>query len=48
MKQIQKLQEHILEIGEINKIPAIENSDFDETIQALSLLIIDTLRKSQK
>ena len=48
MKQIQKLQEHILEMGEINKIPAIENSDFDETIQSLSLLIIDTLRKSQK
>jgi 2-phosphoglycerate kinase len=48
MKEIQKLQHHILEMGEANKIQAIENTDFDETIQNLSLHIIDTLRKAAK
>lgn len=48
MKEIQKLQTHILEMGEANKVPAIENTDFDETIQSLSLHIIDTLRKAAK
>ena len=48
MKEIQKLQSHILEMGEANKVPAVENTDFDETIQTLSLHIIDTLRKASK
>jgi 2-phosphoglycerate kinase len=48
MKEIQKLQSHILEMGEANKVPAIENTDFDETVQSLSLHIIDTLRKAAK
>jgi 2-phosphoglycerate kinase len=48
MKEIQRLQSHILEMGEANKVQALENSDFDETLQSLSLHIIDTLRKSSK
>jgi 2-phosphoglycerate kinase len=48
MKEILKLQSHILEMGEANKVPAFENNDFDETIQSLSLHIIDTLRKASK
>ncbi|MBS12529.1 MAG: hypothetical protein CME19_13105 [Gemmatimonadetes bacterium] len=48
MKQIQKLQRHILDLGESAKLPAVENTDFDETIQTLSLHIIDRIRKTQK
>lgn len=48
MKHILKLQKHILEIGEAKGIPAIENSDFDETLQTLSLYVIDTIRKTSK
>lgn len=48
MKEIQKLQQHILEVGEASGIPAIENTDFDETLQSLSLQVIDTIRKSAK
>ena len=48
LKEIQKIQAHILEVGEAHKIPAVENTDFDETIQTLSLHIIDSMRKTSK
>ena len=48
MKQILKLQKHILEMGEDRNVPALENADFDETLQSLSLHIIDTLRRKSQ
>ena len=44
MNEIQRLQSHILEMGELNDVLAIENIDFDETVQTLSLHSIDTIR----
>ena len=44
MDQIIAIQEHILAVGEEHKIPAYENTDFDETVQSVCLQIIDTVR----
>ena len=45
LSQILKIQQHILDLGESNNVPAFENSDLDEAVQSISLLIMDTLRK---
>ncbi|MDA0746364.1 MAG: hypothetical protein O2954_07580 [bacterium] len=48
MEQILHIQQHLLEVGEANRVPAFENSDLDETVQSISLMIMDTLRKKMK
>jgi 2-phosphoglycerate kinase len=45
LSQILKIQQHILDLGASNNVPAFENSDLDEAVQSISLLIMDTLRK---
>ena len=48
LDQILKIQQHILEAGEAGQVLAVENTDFDETVQSISLQIMDTLRKEGK
>ena len=48
LEQILRIQQHILELGESNNVPAFENTDLDEAVQSISLLIMDTLRKVMK
>ncbi len=48
LDQIMKIQQHILDVGDGAEVPAFENSDLDETVQSISLLIMDTLRKVPK
>ena len=45
LEEISQLQEHILEVGERYGVPAYENTDLEETVQSLSLQVMDTLRK---
>lgn len=45
LDQILKIQDHLLEVGEANNAPAIENTDLDESVQAITLHIMDTLRR---
>jgi 2-phosphoglycerate kinase len=45
MKDILKLQQHILEVGEAHDVPAFENTDLDDTVQSIALYIMDTLRE---
>ncbi len=47
LDQILRIQKHILAVGETYSVPAIENVDFDETVQTLSLQIVDTLRRRE-
>ena len=44
LDEILKIQQHILDAGESAGIPAFENMDFDETVQSISLQIMDALR----
>ena len=48
LDQIMRIQQHILDFGDGSGVPAFENSDLDETVQSIALLIMDTLRKSPK
>ena len=48
MDQIMKIQQHILDVGDVAGVPSFENGDLDETVQSISLLIMDTLRKGSK
>ena len=48
LEQILRIQQHILELGESDNVPAFENTDLDEAVQSISLLIMDTLRKVMK
>jgi 2-phosphoglycerate kinase len=43
-----RIQQHILDVGDGSGVPAFENSDLDETVQSIALLIMDTLRKGPK
>jgi len=45
LEEINHLQEHILEIGEEYGVPAYENTDLEETVQSLSLQVMETLRR---
>lgn len=45
LAQIMRIQQHILDVGDIAGVPSFENADLDETVQSISLLIMDTLRK---
>ena len=45
LDEILKIQDHLLEVGEAHGTPAIENTDLEETTQAIALHIMDTLRK---
>ena len=42
---ILEIQQHILEVGEAHRIMAVENANFEETVQSLSAHIMDVLRK---
>ncbi|MCZ6635380.1 MAG: AAA family ATPase, partial [bacterium] len=44
LESILKIQQHLLEVGDMYKVPAVENIDFDETVQLISLQIMDFLR----
>lgn len=46
--EILKIQKHILSVGQANNTPAFENVIFDETLQSISLHIMDTLIAEQK
>lgn len=48
LEHILKVQRHILEVGEAYSVPAFENADLDETVQSISLQIMDTLRREMK
>jgi 2-phosphoglycerate kinase len=48
LDQILKLQDHILDVGEVHGVPAFENVDLDDTLQSLSLHIMDSLRTAAK
>ena len=48
LNNILKIQKHIMEVGEAYQLPAVENVDLDETVQSISLHIMDTLRKEAK
>ncbi|MDE2999192.1 MAG: hypothetical protein OXU79_08975 [Gemmatimonadota bacterium] len=48
LDQIMKIQQHILDVGDSAGVPSFENADLDETVQSISLLIMDTLRKGSK
>ena len=48
LDQIMKIQQHILDVGDVAGVPSFENGDLDETVQSISLLIMDTLRKGSK
>ena len=48
LDQIMKIQQHILDVGDGAGVPSFENADLDETVQSISLLIMDTLRKGSK
>ena len=43
-----KIQQHMLDVGDGAGVPTVENADLDETVQSISLLIMDTLRKGSK
>jgi len=45
LDEIIRIQEHILDVGEAFQVPAYENTDLDESVQSLSLQILDRLRK---
>ncbi len=42
---ILQIQQHILEVGKAHRMIAVENANFDETVQSLSTHIMDVLRK---
>lgn len=42
---ILKIQRHILDVGEAHRLIAVENANFDEAVQSLSMHIMDILRK---
>ena len=44
LEQILKIQDHILEVGAAHNVPAVENAEFDETVQFITLHIMDVLR----
>ncbi len=48
LDQIMRIQQHILDVGDGSGVPAFENSDLDETVQSIALLIMDTLRKGSE
>ena len=48
LDQIMKIQQHILDVGDSAGVPSFENTDLDETVQSISLLIMDTLRTGSK
>lgn len=48
LDSILKIQRHILDVGDSHKIVAVENSSFEETVQALSQHIMDVLREAHK
>lgn len=48
LEQILKIQKHILDLGDGHGVPAFENTDLDEAVQSIALLIMDTLRKEMK
>lgn len=48
LDQIMKIQQHILDVGDGAGVPSFENTDLDETVQSISLLIMDTLRTGSK
>ena len=48
LDEILKIQKHILKVGKANGVPAIENNDMDETVQSLSLQIMDKLQEEAK
>lgn len=43
LDEILKIQQYILGVGKANKVLALENTDFDETVQTISLQIMDRL-----
>ena len=45
LDQIMTIQKHLLEVGEVNGVTPIENTDFDETVQAVVITAMDTLRE---
>ncbi len=48
LDQILKVQQYILDMGEAHQVPAVENLDLDETVQTISLQIMDMLRKEAR
>lgn len=46
LDKIIQIQEHILEVGEAFGVPAYENTDLDESVQSLSLQIMDRLKRA--
>jgi 2-phosphoglycerate kinase len=44
LDKILKIQDHILQEGEAHGVPAIENTDLEESVQTIALHIMDTLR----
>ena len=48
LDQILKLQDYILDVGKAHGVSAFENVDLDDTLQSLSLHIMDSLRVEAK